>query len=64
LPPSGITLEALHVAGLPDAAWACCAAPGVERAAGSAPPLVAVLSTPRGRVNLHSSAEDLDDVQP
>lgn len=64
LPASGVALESLHVAGLSEAAWACCAAPGVELAAGAARPLAAVLSTPRGRVDLQSSAEELEDVQP
>ncbi|WP_280153666.1 VOC family protein [Piscinibacter sp. XHJ-5] len=54
LPASDVALESLQVAGVPEAAWPLCAAAGVEAAAGGAP-LAAVLSTPRGRIALHSS---------
>jgi hypothetical protein len=55
LPASGVTLDGLRVSGLPGPAWALCAAPGIETATVDAAPLTAVLSTPRGRVELHSS---------
>ena len=54
LPARGVSLEHLTLTGLPPAASALCEAPGVRPAAGG-PPLSAVLSTPLGRVELHST---------
>ena len=53
MPGSGVTLEALRVAGLPAVAAAEGAAPGISFDA-AGPPLTATLSTPRGRVTLTS----------
>jgi hypothetical protein len=55
LPASGITLEALHVGGVPAAAAALCDATGVTYDAAPTPSLVATLQTPRGRVELRST---------
>lgn len=55
LPASGVTLEALHVAGVPAPAAELCAAPGVTHATASAASLTAILQTPRGRVELRTT---------
>ncbi|HJV95699.1 MAG TPA: VOC family protein, partial [Albitalea sp.] len=52
LPASGVTLADLCVAGLPETLWPSIGA-GVH-CASEGPPLVATLSTPRGRVVLSS----------
>ncbi|HUG26125.1 VOC family protein [Piscinibacter sp.] len=56
MPGSGVTLEALRVAGLPAAVAAEGAGPGISFDA-DGPPLTATLSTPRGRVTLTSLSE-------
>ncbi len=50
---SGVTLEALRVGGLPEDLWPRIATAGV-RCASDGPPLVATLSTSRGRIALQS----------
>jgi len=56
MPGSGVTLEALCVAGVPAAVAVEGAAPGISFDA-DRPPLTATLSTPRGRVTLSSLSE-------
>jgi threonine dehydratase len=53
LPDSGVALERLALARVPPAAEALYALPGVQLVT-DGPPLAAVLSTPRGRVELRS----------
>lgn len=52
LPPSGVTLRSLRLAGLPTAAGAWLATAGVEVEPGDGPALAATLETPRGPVVL------------
>jgi hypothetical protein len=60
---SGVVLEQLTVAGVPDAAWPIVAAPGVVQASAGAA-VQAALATPRGRVVLRSAAAGgVSDVQ-
>ncbi|HEX6704347.1 MAG TPA: VOC family protein [Albitalea sp.] len=54
LPASSVSLERLTVCGVAPAAAALCDEAGVLRSI-DGPPLVAVLSTPRGRVELRST---------
>jgi hypothetical protein len=53
LPASGVTLAALCVAGLPEMLWPSITS-GPIRCVSDGPPLVATLSTPRGRVVLQA----------
>lgn len=55
MPPSGVSLAALTLGGLPPAATRALDWQGVEFAADPAPALCALLDTPRGRVLLCSS---------
>ena len=55
MPASGLRLESLLIEGLPAPAIAALQADAVRHAPASAPGLVATLSTPAGRVELHSS---------
>jgi hypothetical protein len=55
MPASGVTLDRLQVAGLPDAVGHDCIAPGVLLARDDAP-LCARLTTPRGPVVLRSTS--------
>ena len=52
-PPSGVALQRVDVAGLPDAVAACCDAPGVAFV-DRGPALRVQLATPRGLVSLSS----------
>lgn len=54
MPPSGLTLRALTLRGLPAAAGSVIDAPGVALDDGPSPALGAVLDTPRGPVTLAS----------
>ena len=55
MPPSGVSLAALTLGGLPPAAARALELQGVELAADPSPALCATLDTPRGRVLLCSS---------
>lgn len=53
MPPSGVTLESLTLAGLPAAAAGTCHVAGVD-AVDTGPPLSARLATPRGPITLQA----------
>ena len=54
MPASGVSLRALTLRGLPEAAVQALPMTGIECATGSGPALRATLDTPLGRVTLHS----------
>ena len=54
MPTSGVSLRALTLRGLPEAAVQALPMTGIECATGSGPALRATLDTPLGRVTLHS----------
>ena len=54
MPASGVSLRALTLRGLPEAAVRALPMTGIDCAASGGPALSATLDTPRGRVTLHS----------